>query len=475
MRTTTFRVLLVLVAVSGTSCSTPVADPFGFESGTRLKAKYVEGGGTKVLQSFHDTVRNEDCAFGAPPGTPSMVGPGGETYCLPIARPVFRGYADPSCTQRLFEVPTGSAVSVVVDDPTRNCEQHPTVYSLGEPFEGMIYGVGVGGECFESGAAAAPLRRLGAPLPIDTFVRAVETKESTGGRLDRLVLVADDGARVVTGGFDTQRNEAVEGGWDEDEDRWVPRGIAYGDTSYLDPACTRQLATKLFDSAFCPITAVYEFLPLVCNQYGSRWREAGLLLDDAKIFQRSETGLCAEAIDPWQASGVYLVEMKAEIPRTAFAPLQRTEVGEGAITQTFIAEVGQSPLMPSGVLTDRSTGATCSFRPTTDGTLRCVPSATSPEQAYADPSCTELVARSNESTDCQGNTTPVPLAARVSQLDADNVATVYAVAAEGSTLATIYRKQASACTSEPGGTAQWHALTVVDPATLPLGTEKTDP
>lgn len=226
-------------------------------------------------------------------------------------------------------------------------------------------------------------------------------------------------------------------------------------------------------SAFCPITAVYEFVPIACNQYGFRWHEAGPLLDDTKAFAITESGSCV-AVDPSPSWETYQVEMKSEIPLTAFAQVARTEVGDGAIQQTFLGEMDQPPLRPTGVLTNRERGEVCAFYETSDGALRCVPTASAPDVAYSDPSCTVLVARGTEETDCAGVTKQLPLATRVWQLDEDHVATVFDVGA-ASTLATIYRKQGAACLSEPGGTVEWHALTVVDPTTLPLGTEKIDP
>lgn len=173
---------LLLSSLAAVGCRSP-SDPFGFRSGSRLKAKYIEGGGTTVFTTFHDSARNEDCAFGTS-GVDAMVGPGGVTYCLPIAQPERRGFADAKCTERLVEVPEGSTASVVVDAPDRNCEQFPTLYGLGDPYQGLTYDLDFDGNCYATGALDHPVRRVGAELSRDDFVRAEETRESAGDRLE---------------------------------------------------------------------------------------------------------------------------------------------------------------------------------------------------------------------------------------------------------------------------------------------------
>lgn len=472
--------LLALLATSS-ACATP-ADPFGFRSGTRLKAKYVEGGGTRVFEVFHDTVRDEDCAFGTA-GQRLQVGPGGVTYCLPVARVAFVGYADSNCTEPLYEVPPDTREPVLVDPAERNCEELPTVHALGNPYQGQTYFRDLDGLCFANLVVDSALR-VSDPVPIDRFVRATKVVEAAGDRLSRIVLVADDGARLLAGAFDVQRNEAVEPGFDG-EDRWVPSGIAYNygagtlgtpGATYADASCTRPTAVKDAYDAVCPITAAYEFVENACGQlgYGGRWHEVGPVLDPTHAFTLAEDGSCipGDAAPPW---ATYLVEMGEEIPLSAFTPLVAENVGDGALSQTFYAEPDEAPLLPTGLLMDRAAGDACVFRPAEDGSLRCMPTASPPDVAFADPNCTTPIAAATTTTDCLGAETQHPLAPRVTRLDdSGKKGTVFAVGASVH-LGTVYRGTPASCTSEPGNLNDWRALDPIAPSALPLGEEKTDP
>lgn len=476
----------LIVAASIIGCDSAAPDPYGFRSGSRLKARYLEGGGTKVFLAFHDTERDEDCNFGiGGHGLGAILGPGGVGYCLPIERPWDAGFADPSCTEKLVHTGEGTAPTVVVVEPEYSCSEFPTVFSIAEPYAGTLYGFDQDGKCASFGPAGSGVKRVGAEVPLERFVRAEETIESAGGRMSRVVLVSDDGARLTTTAYDDERSEPVLVSWASDpaDARWTPRNLAYNygegslgtpGTVYVDPGCTRPTGIKDAYDAFCPITAVYEFVPDGCHGYVGRFHEAGPILDTTSAFATAEDGSCVavDATTPWST---YLVEMKAEIPIDSFAPVERTSVGEGTVTQEFWGVSGEPPVLPSGNLTNRASGEPCAFLEATDGTLRCMPTAWAPSFAYADPSCQIPIARETSSTDCEGVTVIQKVPPRVTFYEGETHPAIAYEAGASEPRDFIYQRQGDACASEAVGGALWQTLKPIDPETLPLATERLDP
>lgn len=103
-----------------------------------------------------------------------------------------------------------SKATVVVDEPSDPCGGFPVVTAVGQRVS-LVFNRDPAGVCAEVTPAYAngTIHRLGAPLPLETFVRADERRVNLDGRLSQLRLEADDGARRTIGAFDDVRGESV--------------------------------------------------------------------------------------------------------------------------------------------------------------------------------------------------------------------------------------------------------------------------
>jgi hypothetical protein len=118
----------------------PDARADGPTSGTRLRAKnFIGTDGSKQFATWHDTARNEDCAF--------MAAADGTVRCLP-GTPYISAYSyflDSSCTQPLIAVGTSCAPpKTALIQPVTNsaCAAAGTgfrVYSVGSQYSGPQY------------------------------------------------------------------------------------------------------------------------------------------------------------------------------------------------------------------------------------------------------------------------------------------------------------------------------------------------
>ncbi len=146
------------------------------QSGTRLKARFYAGAdGSKQFVGWHDTLRNEDCAYG--------VAADGETRCIPSGKPVSNIFADAACTQGLADVFKGCAtpptvVSTVQNLPNTTCGSLPSrthLFPVGTIFSGTLYAMN--GACVVAdpnifGTASRDFYSVLPEVPATAFVQA---------------------------------------------------------------------------------------------------------------------------------------------------------------------------------------------------------------------------------------------------------------------------------------------------------------
>jgi hypothetical protein len=226
---------------------------------------------------------------------------------------------------------------------------------------------------------------LGERLADDTWVRAIEVTEPRGGAIDARVLVASDGARLVVGGFDPARAQAVTPGFASDGvRRWLPSRLAFaggGEVRFEDPSCTRPLATKIARDAVCPLGAALVFRDTCGN---GELRALGAPVDPRATFRVDDEGKCVAA---GPGAGVLAFAMGAPIAPSSFARVEVLEVGLGAVRRRASAAAGGAVVALHEVV-DAATGAPCVVARSPDGALRCAPRAVASVSFFADPACT---------------------------------------------------------------------------------------
>src|SRR5262245_48441882 len=131
--------------------------------------------------------------------------------CIP-GSPLGGSFLDSGCTQPVVLVSTSSCqpapVSlgyITISLRTTCSSQVVSVNSIGDPISGTQYFTsGLGGCNPVTISTGTTLHAVGAAIPLSTFVKAVPAIETGTGRLAHTYLVAEDGARIVTGIQDTQ-------------------------------------------------------------------------------------------------------------------------------------------------------------------------------------------------------------------------------------------------------------------------------
>lgn len=362
--------------------SQSVAPARDFSSGSRLRARFHRIDGlVDVLASFHDNVLDADCAFideqGAHPG------PGASAYCVPanVARHrEGRGpFVDADCNQLAAFPPANTQATIALVEPRDACATAPIARAALPVENRRVYLLDDAGVCGQSSPRAA-VQKLGDVLPPTTFARAVEVAEPRLGRIDARVLAGDDGSRLVVGGFDRRRNEAVRiGDLGDGIKRWLPVRIAFvgsGEPVYADSGCKTELATKIGRTATCPLTAAF-VLEGSCG--GGRVFSLGAQV--TAPFANRET--CA--LLPLPDATAFVVG--EEIPASAFTPVVDSDIGGARLRRR--SSRADDAIVSWGEVLDATIGGPCIVLTAADGELRCVPDTAETVDVFADESCTE--------------------------------------------------------------------------------------
>jgi hypothetical protein len=436
--------VLALAGCSASSGPSPIV-----ESGSRLEALYYELDGLRVFVGFRDIARNEDCAFGA--GLSNAPGPGGVSYCLPSNAGLIVEYSDPACTQPIVEVPDGMTPKEVVIAPDDTCAAFPTVRAIGAVVNvDTIYQRDSAGGCYEIFASGNVVREVGDEIPIDDFVRAVETETPARERIGRVDLVADDGARLAVAGYDEARRETVLP-W-TNGNRWLARGIAAGDallapgSLYADTHCRVGVAQVFRDEASCPFTIAAEVSAGSCGQPHFNLHQIGASVAPSQLFLWTSDGYCVNAgfSDDDASSPVYY-EMADVLSTDDLEELTVVTLGRGRVIEDFYADHDGDRVLPAGTFHDTLLGVDCALARANDGRARCMPPMWR-SSGFADASCTELMTTASAGNSC--GDAPAAPPGFVSLIGDDGFAAGYAVGRPEAL--EEFEVQDGACTKLPG-------------------------
>jgi len=373
------------------------APPRDFASGSRLRARYHRVDDlVDVLVGFHDAMLAVDCAFADEQG--GHLGPGATAYCLPDGMARHREgsgpYLDGQCTEAVgVAPPSGGAGAFAVVQPRDACTRAPVVYAARSAELRRVYVKEASGLCVLGDRIV--VQPFGDRVPEGTFVRATEVAEVSPARIGARVLVAEDGARVVVGGYDRVRGEAVRvGDAGDGEARWVPSRVAFRGTGELlfgDATCAQPVATKIARTATCPLSGAV-VLEGACG--GGTYHALGEPL--AAAFGVSASGACVRA----ESSATFVVALGEAVPASAFSVATVVDVGGARVRRRSTRGDGPEAVTWTEIV-DVATSEACVVAPATDGTLRCLPGAAEVVNLYAEDTCASP-AFAHPLTGCEG-------------------------------------------------------------------------
>ena len=465
-------------------------------SGTRLRARYVSGGGARELVGFFDTQRNEECTF--------QRADDGRWRCVPKASSISATtgtFSDAGCT-----IPVTAVAQGTCSETTQygfessfggsSCIQSPAQVRKLSPASGTARYVGGPGNCNLQGGGfntTASWVVIGDVVPWTAFVQGVETS-TPGDGVTEIALVTSDGARQhLRFHIDSLDADCSYQIMADGVTRCVPEIGGSGEVVYTDSECT---------------TPTYVVDYASSNQCGTEknlWREpenntacggvravyslrdgAGSAgdggADETSEYTRrvtssdSHTPTCTSTNAYGYSSGRRRIDANIT---TSLPTTDRVRSGSGRLVPALVAgpvggalvagPVGAT-LVPGWHDNERDTD--CSFALASDGKQRCLPAAAQATVFFTDAACKapSLVAVLGVGGPCTG----VPRFGRVASATCPPTTRVYALGGSPHDLAN-----ASSETS-PGRCATFarvnnaYDATEVDPSQFVEGAPETE-
>ncbi len=453
---------LAVACCSESTVSNPLKGPaFGFESGTRLRARVRVGeGGSRLLVGWRDSKLGAPCRFAtAEDGATRCIPEGVDVVFLDAACTQPIGARDPSCG------PPASYASVTMAGETCNGVTHAfRIKELLVPITERVYvGGSAGAGCTRSGKLDERIETY-ALEPMDPLelVEATLAREPKSDHLGLEVLVAKDGARQPRSLYDATHGRcfSIAGALGGGEDRCIPDAVAWA-TYAADPACKERVAYQLQSGTSCPradVVVDYAF-----EDCGVRTRffatGADVKLDD--VYTASPP-TCA----PVRSQPSLYASLKRDhvfyriadpIAASTFPKLRTTPLGPGRLAVPTLATDDGTALAPARPDTffDTNLGTPCRVYPFPDRINRCVPAdaATIAEPTYDGDECTHEVVGIARVPGCPSAAIPT-YAMRVtgdacgSEIGARAVHRLGTVARDLSTY--FVKNEAGNCTPRPG-------------------------
>ncbi len=360
---------MVIVACGNDSLSD------GVVSGTRLRARFVQGGGLRSFQAWHDTARGETCRFDEV---------GDDTLrCLPPTDWA-DSFADAACSAPLASHYSGACSG----EPaayvawwsgdwcttrrmrvwTRGAVQSPT----------MVY-LAADGMCVARAPDPGYLYYApGEEVALADFVGATAVRADAPSRIDLVTLEADDGARQPWRTFDGELDAEC---WTGDGVCAPTDAIWTGDY-WADDGCSVPLGigNACGDQ---PRYVIDRFRPDECTVIVTLF-ERGAERTAGDVYQGDATSCALAAPIPEP-----LFEVGAALP---LAPITERLEGDGRLRRyvTVTDDGFRHPSVRVRAWYDDDLGTRCYSANTSDGSTRCVPDgAVVGSEYFANPDCTE--------------------------------------------------------------------------------------
>ncbi len=353
------------------------------QSGERLRRVIVEAAGLERLVGWYDSELEVECS-------PAMA-TDGVLRCLPEAADAAVVFADPECSVRVASISEACGSEPrygIVATPT--CPPAHEVFDLGRPLEAnaRVY-TNLFGSCraLDEGAAEGLVELGSEPIAPSTFVAFSLREVDTDGRLRRLAMESEDGARAFHSWLDSERDEPCEPGTTEDSTlRCVPALRGTGPTYFTDETCTTSAALASAPAS-CPAGYYFEAVGDVCE---GAWRISALgdaVAAPSGLHQRTGSEGACLTLPASSAAAFYDAE---RVDPELFEALNfETAVGVDPLGRV-IATDATGKAAEAG-LVDMERDTVCAMAPTEDGVFRCLPPARgTPQGVFLDASCTEF-------------------------------------------------------------------------------------
>lgn len=372
-----------------------------FVSGTRLKARYLDGGeGARAFLGWIDS----SLAGGAGLPCSFFLLADGSHRCLPVSATIV--YLDATCTSPVaVEDPCAPDGGLALRSNETECDPEPYVdaYAMGDEVKpSAVYQRTTDGGCELVELADGTVYRglLGAITP-DDYVAAEIVEEAREGRVTAYVRAASDGARELVGNLDTVMGgtcvpvEPIPGG----PAYCIPfEGLAYQIPQlgkYQDASCSVDAAYRPKAIGRCsPPPLVMEYLEPTGEQCGY---QIAMHLAGEELTSVYGGELCE--LVPLDTEPYDYYAVGEVVPITQFAPLSRATVGTGRLgVRVATSPEGQRLSAPVAFVDVTSgTEVVCQPYPFSDGATRCLPQDSithligAGDEIYSDETCTRRV------------------------------------------------------------------------------------
>jgi hypothetical protein len=360
--------------------NTPATSPIA-ESGTRLRARWIDGGGNaRAFKGFHDEELDLDCVFERAID--------GVVRCLPMVRGTSSYFANDDCTERVQVEDRcgeyGLASTFERLDAPEGCSERYGfrihTIELDEPLglSTVYYPDGLGG-CLPltiDGPQVFPMVAIDSAI----YASATAVVEPGDDRLSQGFLESEDGARMATWPIDDTYGTCIWSGYGDDA-RCVPLiPTSHEQVAYSDATCETLDADLYVDlsGGTCEAPALSRYDSATCGiEYFAS--------EPATADYYRDGDACAEG-EPDGAVG-----FGAPLALDDFAPIDALGVGTGRLQVYTFAQAGQA-FAQTYLEHFWDTELEASCEPLEyGGDLRCVPvdRGAPVGNAYADAACTE--------------------------------------------------------------------------------------
>ncbi|MBL0212637.1 MAG: hypothetical protein IPQ07_02005 [Myxococcales bacterium] len=443
----------------------------GAVSGTRLKLRYVDFGTVRTLAGVRDMQRNEDC-------TPTPWS-GGKAYCVPQTGGVV--YANATCSQRLGQVFHDSACTTQKTPPAyfvenqylTGCELAPAhLYARGTKVAATQY-------YFKSfdGSCAGPFitsssdyYAVGAEVATTELAETPLSAPATTGRLGQRFYESADGLRYPVAyrvhdallGVECYPDYVSAGAT---SGRCVPEDAAFaGD--FRDAACTLPAVSV---NAGCT-AAKFAVSFGACPYDEETYYPLGPKLTPTLLYYQS--GASCTSYTPTAGDSYYGVGAPVTL-----ATLTRSK-GTGARLEPIFFSTAEGLKTRDNPLYDEQLQAECFPTTQANGTIVCMPRASSISTFYTDAACTaplQLMGIYRGAATC--SPPPLPSYGYETIKDTATCGTTYALHTVGQVYTGLrYRKSGTTCTADTGTTTLYYRVNATLPDTaMVAGTAVIDP
>jgi hypothetical protein len=364
------------------------------QGGTRLKAVVAEAeSGTTELLGWYDTELDVRCEFSQLPS--------GAIACLPsyldygwISDAPSALYGDGNCTTEVREISalsfdpcvTPKFAQMVVSNPSADpCLLAPTFMRIGEEARHVFQKVGDTCQTVSKPEGSGEFHAV-TPFELDQFVVGTLREGAAAEGIRPLYVTTPDGAEGfwafhdVEHAFDCQLLTLDDGLHCAPSNAPSITGINFAD---MDCTASAAMALTCRESDADAVPFVIEPPPYDTPDAGWTVFEGGVRLDD------SYSGVTGGECNPmYESLGIFAVGAKIPSARFAAGSLEEVTDARGLVTAIDHAGGWSAPSWRP-VHSTHFEGHDCTYLPTSDGVVRCVPSPQFGRVEFADAACTE--------------------------------------------------------------------------------------